>query len=390
MNVLLLVPEFPPEPGGIARSAARLVDGLVDAGLHVVVVTKDSSSSPPPGLDVGRARLRDGCDVLRFPYGAFHPQHWARELAELYRQLDGVEPHVVHAMGTLRFGQVALAVGRRFGAAVVYGMRGSDVNVAALEHPGRFASIMRGADALTAVSRRLAERAVSRSPYPRAVTIIPNAVPPAASRDRAQLRREIGFAVGTPLVGARLNERWNKGPERLLYMLRDVSRLATQPLGLCLFGADDGGAFAAAWRAGGDAAARPYRHIGEVEAGRVLDALSPLDLLVTSSHYEGMPNLMLEALSVGTPVAATPAGGCAEVLEDGDAGVLLSWDEAAAAGEIAQLVASGRLAAMRAGAQQHVETHYAPQRETQAVHAVYQSLVASTAARDAASRGVGG
>ena len=47
------------------------------------------------------------------------------------------------------------------------------------------------------------------------------------------------------------------------------------------------------------------------------------DLLVLSSRYEGLPNVVLEALEAGVTVAATDApGGSAELLEDGRLGYL--------------------------------------------------------------------
>lgn len=41
------------------------------------------------------------------------------------------------------------------------------------------------------------------------------------------------------------------------------------------------------------------------------------DLFVQSSHYEGTPNAVLEAMAMETPVVATSAGGTAELVEDG-------------------------------------------------------------------------
>ena len=47
-----------------------------------------------------------------------------------------------------------------------------------------------------------------------------------------------------------------------------------------------------------------------------------LDILALTSHTEGFPNVVLEALCMETPVLATDVGGTAEIVEDEVTGVL--------------------------------------------------------------------
>jgi glycosyltransferase involved in cell wall biosynthesis len=56
----------------------------------------------------------------------------------------------------------------------------------------------------------------------------------------------------------------------------------------------------------------------------VLATLSMMDVLLMTSEQEGLPNVVLEAQWVGTPVVATDAGGTAEALEDGVTGWIVS------------------------------------------------------------------
>ena len=51
--------------------------------------------------------------------------------------------------------------------------------------------------------------------------------------------------------------------------------------------------------------------------------LADADVLAHPSEWEGLPNVVLEAMSMGRPVIATDAGGTAEVVEDGVNGFLL-------------------------------------------------------------------
>lgn len=54
--------------------------------------------------------------------------------------------------------------------------------------------------------------------------------------------------------------------------------------------------------------------------------LRALDALVVPSLWEGLPNVMLEAMAVGTPVIATRVGGIPDVLTDGQTGLLTEPD----------------------------------------------------------------
>jgi glycosyltransferase involved in cell wall biosynthesis len=47
------------------------------------------------------------------------------------------------------------------------------------------------------------------------------------------------------------------------------------------------------------------------------------DIFVLPSHAEGMPNSMIEAMSLGVPVVVTPVGSVPDVLRDGDNGLLV-------------------------------------------------------------------
>jgi glycosyltransferase involved in cell wall biosynthesis len=95
---------------------------------------------------------------------------------------------------------------------------------------------------------------------------------------------------------------------------------------------------------------------GRTVGARALYAQAQFALL--TSHTEGMPNAVLEAMAYGLPVVATDVGGCRELVEDGITGLLVpARDPQALAAAIKRMasdpqlrVAAGRAARERAAA----------------------------------------
>lgn len=52
------------------------------------------------------------------------------------------------------------------------------------------------------------------------------------------------------------------------------------------------------------------------------DIMAAVDIIVSSSAWEGMPNVILEAMAASKPVVATSVGGVPEIIEDGKTGYL--------------------------------------------------------------------
>lgn len=56
----------------------------------------------------------------------------------------------------------------------------------------------------------------------------------------------------------------------------------------------------------------------------VLSIINKSDLFVLPSLWEGLPNVLLESAALGVPIVSTDAGGCSEIIEDGENGILVS------------------------------------------------------------------
>ncbi len=112
-----------------------------------------------------------------------------------------------------------------------------------------------------------------------------------------------------------------------------------------------------------------------------------MDALLLPSLTEGLPNVVLEAMAMGVPVAATDVGGVSDLLDRGGCGVILGEDELTWAKDIAPLVNSPALRESFASqARQRVNSVFSFQNRMQKVMNLYdQVLGRSTTASDATS-----
>jgi glycosyltransferase involved in cell wall biosynthesis len=77
---------------------------------------------------------------------------------------------------------------------------------------------------------------------------------------------------------------------------------------------------------------------GPLDHDRVLDCYAAADLFAFASPTETQGLVVIEAMAAGLPVAAVGAGGVAEAIGDGDAGLLVDPDPAALAAAIRRLL----------------------------------------------------
>lgn len=63
--------------------------------------------------------------------------------------------------------------------------------------------------------------------------------------------------------------------------------------------------------------------VGEKKHEEIPLWMSAADILVLPSYSEGLPNVVMEALSCSTPAIVTDVGGCSEVVKDGETGFIV-------------------------------------------------------------------
>jgi glycosyltransferase involved in cell wall biosynthesis len=168
------------------------------------------------------------------------------------------------------------------------------------------------------VADSLRKRALHQS---RKLRVIPNGVdiaaftPPAGARLR--IRDEMGLAPDEFLWLA-IGRLWEQKDYPTL--LRAFAPLANAPARLAIAGRgpllDELRRQAAQLGVASRVTFLGVRH----DIGAILSAA---DGFVLSSAWEGMPNVVMEALAAATPVAATQVGGVSEVVQEGRSGFLV-------------------------------------------------------------------
>ena len=106
--------------------------------------------------------------------------------------------------------------------------------------------------------------------------------------------------------------------------------------------------------------------------------LAAADVVVLSSREEGMGSVLLDALLLGKPIAATRAGGIPEVVTDGVTGLLAAVNDPRALGaQIAALLQDRALAARLAAAARARADDFSVERLTDRTLTVYERVLSA-------------
>ena len=105
--------------------------------------------------------------------------------------------------------------------------------------------------------------------------------------------------------------------------------------------------------------------------------LASASVVVLSSREEGLGSVLLDALFLGKPVAATRAGGIPDVVEHDVNGLLAPVQDSRALGEnISRLLTNQQLAARLSGAARLRSADFSVERMTERTLAVYERVIA--------------
>jgi len=314
-----------------------------------------------------------GLPTLEICAGKFDP----RTILELARSVRRQEISLLCSYGYKAniLGWLASRLGGCPQIAFVRGWTAETWRVRQYERLDRF--VLGRVDWVACVSRPQAEQLRSRRKGRRPAIVIPNAVlfslgGVALPLDRRPIRSALGLPEGAFVVGAVGRLSVEKGHRHLIDaapML--VPRVANLRFVLL-----------------GEGRERPELEKQVIRLGmreRVVFAgfqtdvrpwIQGCDVIANPSLTEGMPNAVLEAMALGTPVVATAVGGVPDMIQDQVSGLLVPpGDPAALASAILDLFANPSRAVQLARAAQTKLEEFSPAKQCERLLDLYAEVL---------------
>ncbi|MCA9136805.1 MAG: glycosyltransferase [Planctomycetales bacterium] len=365
----MIAERFPPDLGGVARSAFRTAHAAARLGwdVHVVAWTKTlppgevetlRSTAPSngepivggielsvkPSVDqasVDQASVdnssadNSGVTVHRlglFANWDFSMQHTTNVLEWLHQQFDYTAAwgHYVYPSGYM-----AVVFAETVGIPSTVSARGNDID-RLMFPPGDFARLMwtlQRATVVSCVSQDLAAKVQMLLGDPIEVVVLPNVVdtdifapksPSTANSEIQSLRNTLGIDDDEVVLGFCGELRHKKGLPFLLSALVHVRQ--DRPACLVVIGEvrPRERAHLAAFATEHPEAAERILVTGSVDSPHdVARHFRICDVVLQPSVWDGMPNAVLEAMACGKLVIASDAGGIPEAIEHGVSGFVI-------------------------------------------------------------------
>ncbi|MEP7363366.1 MAG: glycosyltransferase [Acidobacteriota bacterium] len=362
MRLLWVTERYPPAKGGMAVSCLRQVRGLRKRGFVVDVVVLGGSAME------ATARATDGGTDLYFRRSAaleIAPNMaWAAIRERHARQAY----HCVVGFGASWAGFNATTFAAWLGVPAVVLVRGNDLDRDWFlpRRGGWVREAFARARCIGAVSQEKADRIAGLYPG-KAVLWTPNSVDverwellDADARRRDEVRSLLQ-AESRRIFGLFGELKFKKRIPFWLEAVRDAGLLAR--IALLVVGTAD----EETTRILDDAAIAPRSmRLPFCPPDELAALYAACDFIAIPSAFEGMPNVLLEAMACGTPAVASDAGAMASVVEDGATGFLFTAenrDDAGRAMRRAVELPAAELAAMSARARAAVAERFTPAAE---------------------------
>jgi glycosyltransferase involved in cell wall biosynthesis len=375
-SVLISTSEYPPLIGGVATASQRLARHLKAAGwrVHVVAALHDSLRREIESVDedgVAVHRVRDAINTD--PRGNF-------TLRRFVRCLDDQQNFDLFHGFFLTAAYPCLAVSERGGRRrpVIASIRGGDVHETMLNPYTRalILAVLRKATWITSISQLYIEWVSRDVDVKGRSSVIRNGVMRAAGEPWRLSDANRG------VVGMVATFRRTKD---IPLLIRSYARVAAELRRRLILVGFFKNRDEEEWSHEliDELGIRGQTEItGSVPRHAVPALMRGMHVYVHSATYEGMPNSVMEAATLGVPIVAADAGALGEILSDGEnALVVPPGDPAALGGAVARVLADDALAAHLSAGALRLVGELTPERERDQWLALYDRLLSDDGCR---------
>jgi len=308
--------------GGVAIAAGRLVARLLQRGHQITVCT----TAPPVDAIAGTAAMPPVAaqQGVALHYGLVEDPLRAASAGAALCAWVQAQHHVCPFDVILAYfiypaGYLATVLGELLGVPVVCSCRGNDVSKEMFITPAILATVLARSTHVIFVSTSLLHMADTLLPCRAKATVVANAVDSTLFAPHAN----VAPSQSRPIVlGTSGLMRWKKGIDLFLPLIHTLCTTRAVRVLVAGYGLD-----AAIDRQIADFLdchdlRQQIDITGPLPHLQMVQALRRMDLYVSTSYQEGMPNGVLEAMACALPVVATDADGTPDVVQDGVTGYL--------------------------------------------------------------------
>lgn len=311
--------------GGLESVVRATATGLHRRGhrVGVIAVVEPGEAAHPFVVSL----RREGVETtqLNLPARAYF-----REVRRVGAEIRRFAPDVIHSHGS-RMDLLHFPTARWLRIPIATTLHGSSMRggLAGLSERVR-GVLLKWFDAVVAVSSPIARELVERGLSPDRIHLIPNSPgTTVVSLPRQDARDQLGLGEsGAPVIGWVGRLIPVKGGEVFLRALAGLSG-ETWTASMIGDGPERGVLERLAHELGIGERVRFHGSVPDAAKNQ-----SAFDLFVLSSHSEGIPMVVFEAVAAGTPIVASAVGGIPDVLSDREAHLVPAGDVEALAGAI--------------------------------------------------------
>jgi glycosyltransferase involved in cell wall biosynthesis len=305
LRLLFLTYAYPPEIGGLAESSRRISEGLRERG-HEVLVVAPATMDRIRRVDLGR--------VVRLGHHRWNSDHDLDQVLTEIRVRHAATPFDA-AIGFFVYppGFLATYIAAQLGIPCLVSARGNDIAKYIFSFPDKVDWTVRHCRHVACVSADLKDLIVASFGCDNRVTVLPNSTELPGSPPQFDAPPE--FPPTVAMVGVL---RWKKGWRLFLEALRLIGPgVRGKLIGDVV---DSEKALLAEALAEHDAPLEVTGFLTEPEVEREMQSI---DVFVSPSLSDGMPNTLLKAVKAGRPVVVSDISGHRALIKDDSHGIIV-------------------------------------------------------------------